>query len=104
MTITRWAPFSAFTSLEREMQDMLDRFALRPWSGEFAWRPTTDVYRQDGDTAAEWRRDGVRVGQGHAVARAPAAEGEIAFLMESQWQIPFGVGVVERGAKEGGPS
>lgn len=49
MAITRWAPFSAFTSLEREMQDMLDRFALRPWSGEFAWRPTTDVYRQDGE-------------------------------------------------------
>lgn len=46
MAITRWAPFSAFTSLEREMQDVLDRFELRPWSGDFAWKPSTDIFRE----------------------------------------------------------
>lgn len=49
MAIRRWAPFSAFTSLEREMQDMLDRFTPRAWSGDFEWRPRTDMYREDGD-------------------------------------------------------
>lgn len=49
MAITRWTPFSAFTSLEREMQDMLDRFTVRPRPEEFTWKPSTDVYREDGD-------------------------------------------------------
>jgi HSP20 family protein len=48
MAITRWAPFSAFTSLEREMQDMMSRFHTRPFLEGFEWRPTTDVYEEEG--------------------------------------------------------
>lgn len=59
MAITRWAPFSAFTSLEREMQDMLDRFALKPWSGDVDWRPTTDVSREDGDLVVHAELPGI---------------------------------------------
>jgi HSP20 family protein len=46
MAIVRWAPFTAFTSLEREMQDMLDRFGTE--SKEFPWKPSMDVYRENG--------------------------------------------------------
>ncbi len=49
MTITRWAPFSAFTSLEREMQDMMSRFHTRPFVEGFEWRPSTDVYEEEGN-------------------------------------------------------
>ena len=49
MAIMRWAPFSAFTSLEREMQAMLDHFGTRPWLRDFGWRPHTDVFKE-GDT------------------------------------------------------
>ena len=48
MAISRWAPFSAFTSLEREMQDMMSRFHTRPLVEGFVWRPSTDVYEDDG--------------------------------------------------------
>lgn len=46
MAIMRWAPFSAFASLEREMQDMLDRFGSRPLLEGFEWKPSTDIYRE----------------------------------------------------------
>jgi HSP20 family protein len=46
MAIVRWAPFSAFTSLQREMQEMLDRFATRPVFEGFDFRPLTDVVRE----------------------------------------------------------
>jgi HSP20 family protein len=46
MAIVRWAPFSAFTSLQREMQEMLDRVATRPVFEGFDFRPLTDVYRE----------------------------------------------------------
>lgn len=49
MAITRWAPFSAFTSLEREMQEMFDKFTSRPWFEGFSWKPSTDVYRDEGE-------------------------------------------------------
>lgn len=48
MAISRWAPFSAFTSLEREMQDMMSRFHTRPLIEGFEWKPSTDVYEEDG--------------------------------------------------------
>ncbi len=48
MARTRWAPFSAFTSLEREMQDMMSRFHTRPFLEGFEWRPSTDVYEEEG--------------------------------------------------------
>lgn len=47
MSIVRWAPFSAFTSVQREMQEMLDRLGTRPLQG-FAFRPSTDIFREDG--------------------------------------------------------
>jgi len=47
MAIVRWAPFSAFNSLQREMAEMLDRFASRPVFEGFDFRPLTDVYRED---------------------------------------------------------
>lgn len=48
MAIVRWAPFSAFTSVERELQDMLDRLSVRPAAESFTWKPATDVYRENG--------------------------------------------------------
>ena len=49
MTMTKWAPFSAFTELEQEMHTLLDHFGGRPWLEGFGWRPDTDIYR-DGST------------------------------------------------------
>lgn len=48
MAIKRWAPFSAFTSLEREMQDVMSRFQGRPFFEGFEWRPATDVFEEEG--------------------------------------------------------
>ena len=48
MSIVRWAPFSAFTSVERQMRSMLDQFAGRGWLEDFDWKPDTDIYREDG--------------------------------------------------------
>lgn len=48
MSITRWAPFSAFTELERDMRNMLDRFTAPRWPEGLVWKPKTDLYR-DGD-------------------------------------------------------
>jgi HSP20 family protein len=49
MAIIRWTPFSAFTSLEREMQEMMDRLGTRPLIEGFEWRPSTDVYEEEGN-------------------------------------------------------
>jgi len=51
MAISRWAPFSALTSLEREMQNFeRELHSLLGRIGgageEVAWRPDTDVYRE----------------------------------------------------------
>jgi HSP20 family protein len=49
MAITRWAPFSAFTSLEREMQTLGRELRSLLAGGslpEAAWRPDIDVYRE----------------------------------------------------------
>jgi HSP20 family protein len=48
MAIARWAPFSAFTSLEQEMQSLLDRIGARPWLEGFGWKPDADIYREEG--------------------------------------------------------
>lgn len=45
----------------------------------------------DGDERAEWQAGEVQVGDGAAVAHADEAEGEIAFLKEAQWLVPFRV-------------
>src|SRR3972149_2258439 len=51
MAISRWAPFSALASLEREMQNFeRELHSLLGRMGgageEVAWRPDTDVYRE----------------------------------------------------------
>lgn len=48
MAIAKWAPFSAFTSLEQEMQSLLDRIGARPWLEGFGWKPEADIYRDEG--------------------------------------------------------
>lgn len=48
MAIMRWAPFTAFPSLERDLQDLLDRLGAMAETGEFPWKPSTDVYRENG--------------------------------------------------------
>ena len=67
MAITRWAPFSAFTSLEREMQDMMDRFTMRPWTEGFDWKPATDVYRENGDLIVRAELPGIDPEEGLTV-------------------------------------
>lgn len=47
MAIARWAPFTAFTSLERELQELLDRLSIPAIEG-MAWKPSTDVSRENG--------------------------------------------------------
>lgn len=49
MAIMRWTPFSAFLSIEREVQDVLDRLTMRPlWDEDFEWKPATDVFKEEG--------------------------------------------------------
>lgn len=57
MAIMRWAPFGALGSLEREMQDLLDRFT--PWRGEGHLVPATDVYRENGTLVVRVELPGV---------------------------------------------
>jgi membrane fusion protein, heavy metal efflux system len=45
----------------------------------------------DGDERADWDAGEVQVGGEAAVAHPGEAEGEIAFLKEAQWQVPFAV-------------
>lgn len=47
MSLVRWAPFSAFTSVERQMKAMLDQLPGRGWLEGFDWKPDTDVFRED---------------------------------------------------------
>jgi len=48
VSIIRLAPFSAFTSLQREMQEMLERLDPRPVFPDLSFRPATDIFREDG--------------------------------------------------------
>lgn len=52
----------------------------------------------DGEERAVWDAGTVTVGGAAAVAGAPEAEGEIAFLKEAQWQVPFRVAPAARRA------
>lgn len=53
MAIVRWSPFSSFTTMERELRDVMDRFWGQPgtlgrYRGDgFTFRPAVDIYRQD---------------------------------------------------------
>ena len=67
MAIVRYAPFSAFTSLEREMQEMLDRFTTRPLFEGWEWKPATDVYRDGGDLVVRAELPGIDPEEGVTV-------------------------------------
>lgn len=60
MSITRWTPFGAFPSFEKEMQSFLDRFTTVPWL-EVAWRPTIDVYKENSDLKVRAEVPGIDV-------------------------------------------
>lgn len=49
----------------------------------------------DGEERAEWEGGEIEVGAGQAVAHEGEVEGEITFLKESQWQIPFAVAPIQ---------
>ncbi|MCK6507757.1 efflux RND transporter periplasmic adaptor subunit [Myxococcota bacterium] len=49
----------------------------------------------DGEERAEWPGGEVEVGDGAPVVHAGEAEGEITFLKEAQWQVPFAVAPVQ---------
>ncbi|HJQ94706.1 MAG TPA: Hsp20/alpha crystallin family protein [Acidimicrobiia bacterium] len=45
MELKLWSPFF---SLEKDMQSLMDRFLGEQRSAKFDWRPTTDMYRENG--------------------------------------------------------
>lgn len=57
MSIVKWAPFSAFASLERELQSMLDRHSGLP--ATMGWRPVCDIYHSNGDLVVNVELPGV---------------------------------------------
>lgn len=49
-TLVRWSPFRSWSLLDREMQNMVDRFFETTTSGETpVWRPRVDVMREKDD-------------------------------------------------------
>lgn len=59
MSVVKWAPFRTFTSLERELHSMLDRFSPRPWIEGLGWKPYTDVFREDGELVVRAELPGI---------------------------------------------
>ena len=59
MAITRWEPFGMFTSLERDMHELLDRLSVRPVTEGFAWKPATDVVRENGTLVVRTELPGI---------------------------------------------
>lgn len=63
MAIMRWTPFSAFLSIEKEMQDVFDRLTMRPlWDETFEWKPATDVFKEAGHLVVRAEIPGIDVG------------------------------------------
>jgi HSP20 family protein len=67
MAIKVWAPFSAFTSLEQEMQSLLNRIGARPWMEGFGWKPDTDIFRDDGYLVVQAELPGIDPSDGISV-------------------------------------
>ena len=59
MTVQMSTPFRAFTRLEQEMHELIDRMGARPWREGFGWRPDTDIYHADGKLVVEVELPGV---------------------------------------------
>ena len=47
MSDENWVPFRAFTSLEQEMHELIERVGGRSWIDGFGWRPDTDIFRTE---------------------------------------------------------
>lgn len=45
MALMKWAPFNAFTSLEHEFQSLMERMGM---FGQVDWKPSCDVFRDEG--------------------------------------------------------
>jgi len=105
--VTRLADNHAATSGTLTLRFEQDGFAVESHTDDEVARPgifastarppaTAGTYRLlfsyvDGDERAEWDAGAVQVGAQAPVAHEGEDEGEIAFLKESQWQVPFRV-------------
>ena len=105
--VTRMADNHAATSGTLSMRFEEDGFAVEShtdgevaragiFAGDAPAPPKAGVYRLivtyvDGDERAEWDGGMVTVGASEPVAHEGEDEGEITFLKETQWQIPFAV-------------
>lgn len=67
MSVVKWAPFRTFTSLERELHSMLDRFSPRPWLEGLGWKPYTDVFREDGELIVRAELPGIDLDTGLSI-------------------------------------
>ncbi len=57
MAITRWAPFNAFASLEHEFQSLMERLGVA--GSEADWKPSCDVFRENGELIIKAELPGV---------------------------------------------
>lgn len=57
MAITKWAPFDAFTSLEHEFHSLMERMGILDIDDD--WKPTCDVFRENGDVIVKAELPGV---------------------------------------------
>ncbi len=105
--VTRLADNHAATAGVLTLRFEQDGFVVETHTDEAVARPgifaaeaqppsTAGDYRlfftyTNGDEKAEWDGGTVRVGDGVSVAHDGESDGEIGFLKESQWQVPFAV-------------
>ena len=59
MADQNWVPFRAFTTLEQEIHELLDRVGGRSWTEGFGWRPDTDICRAETGLVVELELPGV---------------------------------------------
>lgn len=57
MAITKWAPFNAFTSLEHEFQSLMERLGVAGPDAD--WKPSCDVFRDEGNLMIKAELPGV---------------------------------------------
>lgn len=57
MDIVPWAPMSA--TIERDLQDLLGRLDSMSSTGDFPWKPSTDLYRENGSLVLKAELPGI---------------------------------------------
>jgi len=63
--LTNWTPFGTISTIEREMQDMMDRFfgssrlSERGETTAWVWRPRVDIFRDDKDLVVQAELPGI---------------------------------------------